>query len=184
MPEIETPRLRLRYFTLEDLDDLFHLYSDPEVMRYLSPRTREQTQTSLSKHIKQWQQHNFGMWAVIYKESGHMIGRCGLSFLENTPEVELGYLFDKHYWNKGIATEASVATLKYGFCKAKLERIVAIANPENIASVRVIQKVGMKYQKNAYYYGQDVVKYIIFRSEWQSTTARLYSSLAISSSCV
>ena len=56
-------------------------------------------------------------------------------------------MFDKHYWNMGIATEASVATMKYGFCFVKLERIVAIANPENIASVTVIQKVRMKYQK-------------------------------------
>ncbi len=167
MPETETARLRLRQFTPEDLDDLFRLYSDPEVMRYLLPRTREQTQISLRKHIQQWQEHNFGMWAVIHKDSGKMIGRCGLGFLDNTPEVELGYVFDKHYWNMGIATEASVATLKYGFLFVKLERIVAIANPENIASVRVIQKVGMKYQKNARYYGQDVVYYSILSLEWQ-----------------
>lgn len=167
MLEIETARLRLRHFTPEDFDDLFRLYSDPEVMRYLSPRTREQTQTSLFKHIKQWQEQNFGMCAVIHKDSGKMIGRCGLGFLENTPEVELGYVFDQSYWNMGIATEASRATLKYGFLSAKLDKIVAVANPQNIASVRVIQKVGMKYQKNAYHYGHDVVYYAISHSEWQ-----------------
>jgi ribosomal-protein-alanine N-acetyltransferase len=113
MPEIETARLRLRHFNLNDFDYLFRLYSDAEVMRYLSSRTREQTQASLSKHIQHWQQHNFGMWAVIYKETGAMIGRCGLGFLENTPEVELGYVLDKSYWNMGLATEASLATLKF-----------------------------------------------------------------------
>jgi RimJ/RimL family protein N-acetyltransferase len=167
MAEMETARLQLRQFTLDDFDDLFRLYSDAEVMKYLSLRTREQTQASLHKHIQHWQQHNFGMWAVIHKDSSKLIGRCGLGFLENTPEVELGYVFDKSYWNMGLGTEASQATLQYGFRELKLERIVAIAKPENIASVRVIQKVGMKYQKNAHYYGHDVVYYAISRSEWQ-----------------
>ena len=159
MPEIETARLRLRHFTLDDFDDLFRLYSDSQVMRYLSLRTREQTQASLCKHIQHWQEYNFGMWGVIHLESGKMIGRCGLGFLENTPEVELGYVFDKSYWNMGLATEASQATLKYGFEEVKLDRIVAIAKPENIASVRVIQKIGMQYEKDAHYYNVDVVYY-------------------------
>ncbi|MBN3960395.1 MAG: GNAT family N-acetyltransferase [Nostoc sp. NMS8] len=167
MMEIETARLQLRRFSLNDFDYLFRLYSDAEVMRYLLPRTREQTQTSLNKHIQQWQQHNFGMWAVIHKETRKMIGRCGLSFLENTPEIELGYVFDKSYWNMGMGTEASQATLKFGFGEVKLDRIVAIAHPENIASVRVIQKLGMKYEKDASYYGHDVVYYAISRTEWQ-----------------
>ncbi|GAX40673.1 putative acetyltransferase [Tolypothrix sp. NIES-4075] len=168
MPEIETARLRLRQFTLADFDDLFRLYSDSQVMQYLSLRTKEQTQASLYKHIQHWQEYNFGMWGVIHKESGKLIGRCGLGFLENTPEVELGYVFDKSYWNMGLATEASKATLKYGFEEVKLERIVAIAKPENIASVRVIQKVGMKYEKDAHYYGVDVVYYAVSRDKWQS----------------
>ena len=166
MPEIETPRLRLRHFTLDDFDDLFRLYSDPQVMQYLSPRTREQTQASLCKHIQHWQEYNFGMWGVIELESGKMIGRCGLGFLDNTPEVELGYVFDKSYWNMGLATEASQATLKYGFEEVELERIVAIAKPENSASVRVIQKIGMQYEKDAHYYLVDVVYYAIWRSRF------------------
>lgn len=65
--EIETARLQLRHFSLNDFDYLFRFYSDAEIMRYLSPRTREQTQAILSKHIQEWQQNNFGMWAVIHK---------------------------------------------------------------------------------------------------------------------
>lgn len=161
MVEIETSRLQLRPFTQDDLDDLFRLYSDAEVMKYLSPRSKEQTQASLNKHIQHWQDYNFGMWAVVYKDSGRMIGRCGLGFLDNTPEVELGYVFDKSYWRMGIATEAAIATLKYGFREIKLNRIVAIAHPQNIASVRVIQKAGMKYEKNARFYNVDVVYYAV-----------------------
>jgi ribosomal-protein-alanine N-acetyltransferase len=120
MPEIETPRLLLRYFVIHDLDDLFRIYSDAEVMKYLSPRNKEQTQASLHKHIQHWQQYNFGMWAVVHKESGRMIGRCGLGFLDNTTEVELGYVLDKADWRMGIGTEAATATLKYGFEEIKL----------------------------------------------------------------
>ncbi|MDZ7956928.1 MAG: GNAT family N-acetyltransferase [Aulosira sp. DedQUE10] len=167
MPEIETLRLRLRNLTLDDFDNLFRLYSDEEVMKYLLPRTAEQTQTSLCKHIQQWQEHNFGMWAVIHKETGKMIGRCGLGFLADTPDVELGYVFDKSFWNMGLATEAAQATLKYGFWEAKLDQIVAIAHPHNIASVHVIEKIGMKYQKHTRYYGHDVVYYTLSLSQWQ-----------------
>ncbi len=81
----------------------------------------------------------------------------------NTPEVELGYVFDKSYWNMGLGTEASKATLKYGFEEIKLDRIIAIAKPENIASVRVIQKIGMKYEKDAHFYNVDVVYYALER---------------------
>ncbi|MBH8573832.1 GNAT family N-acetyltransferase [Nostocaceae cyanobacterium CENA369] len=166
MPEIETARLRLRHFTPEDFDVLYRLYSDAEVMKYLSPRTREQTQASLDKHIQHWQENNYGMWAVIRKDSGKMIGRCGLGLLENTSEIELGYVFDKSYWRMGLGTEASVATLKYGFLEVKLNRIVAIAHPQNLASVGVIEKIGMKYEKNARFYNSDVVYYTVARQEW------------------
>ena len=169
MREIETARLYLRQFTPEDLDDLYRIYSDPEIMKYLTGvRTREATETAIHTMLKRWEENNFGMWALVHKRDRKMIGRCGLGFLDNTPEVELGYALDKVYWNQGLATEASFASLNYGFQILKLERIVAIARPENIASQRVIQKVGMKYEKNAHYYETDVVYYSISRESYHS----------------
>ncbi|MEG4580856.1 GNAT family N-acetyltransferase [Microcoleus sp. MON1_C5] len=169
MQEIETARLYLRQFTPDDLDDLYRIYSDPEIMKYLSGvRTREATEIAIYTMLKRWEENNFGMWAVVHKIDGKMIGRCGLCFLDGTSEVELGYALDKVYWNQGLATEASLASLNYGFEILKLDRIVAIARPENIASQRVIQKVGMKYEKNAHYYETDVVYYSISRQSYQS----------------
>jgi RimJ/RimL family protein N-acetyltransferase len=165
----ETPRLYLRQFTPDDLDELYRIYSDAETMKYLTGvRTREATESAIHTMLKRWEEHNFGMWAVVHKIDRKIIGRCGLAFLDKTPEVELGYAFDKVYWNQGLATEASFASLNYGFNILKLERIVAIARPENIASQRVIQKVGMKYEKNAHYYETDVVYYSISRETYQS----------------
>jgi RimJ/RimL family protein N-acetyltransferase len=93
-----------------------------------------------------------------------MIERCGLCFLDKTPEIEFGYTLDKLYWNQGLATEASLASLNYGFEILKFGKIVAIARPENIASQRVMQKVGFKYENNARYYETDVVYYSRSRS--------------------
>ncbi len=168
MQEIETARLYLRQFTPEDLDELYCIYSDSEVMKYVGKgvRTRYETETAIYNILKHWEQNNFGMWALVHKTDGKMIGRCGLCFLDKTPEIELGYALDKVYWNQGLATEASFASLNYGFEILQLERIVAIARPENIASQRVMQKVGMKYEKNAHYYETDVAYYSILRSQY------------------
>lgn len=174
MPNLETPRLRLRQFTLNDLNDLYPIYSNLEVNKYIGKgaKTKDETRAALMNMIQHWQ-HGFGMWAVVYKESNELIGRCGLCFLDNTSEVELGYALDKPYWNLGLATEGSLASLKYGFEVVGLERIVAIARPENVASQRVMQKVGMSYEKNAYFYDSEVVYYAIARQAFQDSTVVL-----------
>ena len=96
VPAIETRRLRLRGFTNDDLDALAAIYADPDVMRYMpgrKPVPRERVAASLGRMMDYWQQHGFGLWAVEDKESGRLIGRCGLVHLDNTPEIEVGYLF-------------------------------------------------------------------------------------------
>ncbi|HEY9599956.1 MAG TPA: GNAT family N-acetyltransferase [Cyanophyceae cyanobacterium] len=169
MFEIETHRLQLRRFMPQDLDNLYCLYRDPDVMKYVGKgvRTRQETQKGLFFMIDHYR-YGFGLWAVVHKANGAFIGRCGLCYLDNTRQVELGYTFAKAYWNRGFATEASLASLRYGFEELKLDRIVAIAKPENHASRRVMEKVGMKYEKDAFYYNTDVVYYSISRKAYQS----------------
>ncbi len=116
--------------------------------------------------IESWEKNNFGMWAVVHKIDNKMICRCGLCFLDNTLEIELGYLLNPAYWYRGLVTEAAKASLKYGFEKLKLKEIVAIAQPQNIASQKVMEKLGMKYEKDANYYQTKVVYYTIFRKEY------------------
>ena len=173
MPEIETARLRLRQYTLNDLDKLTQILSNPEVMKY-SPRgaipqdkVRQVTQEILEFFITHWEQHGFGVWAVIYKQINQLIGHCGLNFLPNSPEVEVLYRFDQSYWNYGIATEATKASLRYGFEQVKLDRIVAITVPEHLPSRRVMEKAGLKYERDAHFYNLDVVYYAVSREEWQ-----------------
>ena len=115
IPEIETARLQLRQFGMEDLDRLSRIYRNPELMRYVGKgtRTREETQSAIVSILKHYQQ-GFGIWAVVHKDNSQLIGLCGLCFLDKTSEVELGYLLDKRYSEKGLATEGSHASLRYG----------------------------------------------------------------------
>lgn len=173
MPEIETTRLQLRPYTLEDLDELAVILSNPEVMRY-SPRgsipqekVTEVTQEILEFFIQHWKQYGFGVWAVVEKATGKLIGHCGLNFLPNSPEVEVLYRLSQAYWHQGIATEATKASLRYGFEEVKLDKIVAITLPEHIASRRVMEKAGLRYEKDAHFYNLDVVYYALSREAWQ-----------------
>jgi ribosomal-protein-alanine N-acetyltransferase len=90
------------------------------------------------------------LWAAVLKENNQLIGRCGFLYqhIEDTQEVEITYLIDRHYWGQGLATEAAREAVKLGFERYKLPRIVALINPVNVASVRVAEKIGMKYERD------------------------------------
>jgi len=168
MLEIETARLKLRRFTPNDLNDLCEIRADPDVMRYIGlgkPESIEQVQAALNKILTHWEQHGFGRWAGIDKESDKLIGWSGLSYLDNTEDVEIGYGIAKSHWGKGLTSEAAAAVIKWGFEDLGLDHIVAIAWPDNVASRRVMDRVGMKYVKVANYYHADVVYYAIRREE-------------------
>lgn len=158
----------MRRFKHSDLDELAALRADPEVMRYIGDQSREKVEQRLNYYIEHYDPYGFGMWAVIHKETGRMIGWCGLIYLDGTPEVEVGYGAAKAFWGRGLMTEAARAALRYGFERAGLQRIVAVAMPENTASRRIMEKLGMRYEKNAFHYGHDLVYYAIGRDEFEA----------------
>ena len=166
---LETERLIIRKFTPEDLETLIELRSDPEVNVYLGG-TRMQNPQAIEKrfqvYIDSYRQNGFGVCAVIWKETGEMIGWSGLMPLEGTSEIEVGYGMKKEFWGKGIGLECARAWLEYGFNRAGLERIVAVAYPENTGSWRIMEKCGMKYEKTEPHYGEDCVFYSIARAEF------------------
>jgi RimJ/RimL family protein N-acetyltransferase len=149
---LETPRLTLRRQLLSDLDDLWALYCDPEITKYIpdAPRTREEAREELEWHINGHPRNpDFGLWASIHKQSGKFIGRCGLLpwTIEDQQEVEVAYTIAREFWGQGLATEAARAILQYGFEKLNLARLVSLIEPENIASQRVAGKIGMAFEK-------------------------------------
>lgn len=167
MPIVETHRLQLRRLTSTDLSDLYALLSDSDVVRYVGtgePASLAETEIALISIGKHWEQHGFGRWAVIEKNTQKLIGYGGLRTLIETPEIV--YHFAKPYWGLGLATEMARASLRYGFEEHRFERIVAIAMPENRASIHVMEKIGMHYERRATYYGIDVVQYAISRESY------------------
>ena len=149
---LETPRLILRHQVPADLDDLWALYCDPEITKYIpdAPRTREEAREELEWHMNGHHRNpDLGLWATIHKETDKFIGRCGLLpwTIEDQQEVEVAYTIARSYWGHGLATEAAQAILQYAFEKLNLSRLVSLIEPGNIASQRVAEKIGMTFEK-------------------------------------
>jgi RimJ/RimL family protein N-acetyltransferase len=145
---IETNRLVLRTFTTEDAPLLYELNHDPEVIRYTGDPIKDidHAKEVLEQVIlPQYALYNHGRWAVHTKPGLQFIGWCGLKAIPQRNEIDLGYRFIKEAWGKGYATEAAFASLKYGFEKLNLPRIVGRAMPGNIGSLRVLEKCGMVF---------------------------------------
>lgn len=166
MPEIETERLRHRILRTEDLSDLMSIVGDPQVMTHIGLEggvalSREEAEDALARMIGFWAQRGFGRWAVLKKSNGIMVGLCGLRLMEETPE--LFYAFAKGSWGMGLATESARACLRYGFEVLGFNRIVAASRHANAASIRVMEKIGMRYEKDINYQGVDAVCYAVTR---------------------
>lgn len=170
LPLIETERLLLRMFEARDLDSAFRLFNDEEVQKYLSPenrRTRERMKVTLQNFVKRWRERGFGLWCVSEKSGDKMYGYCGFQHFDETPDAEVLFAFFKDFWGKGFATEAAKACLKFGFEELHFEKVFAATHPENTASVGVLEKIGMTFEKRNAHYGIDTVRYVNSRDDFE-----------------
>jgi len=153
----------MRSLQCSDLDALAEIWADPEVTRFLPSRgvpiSRENAEKSLQSFIKHWQERGYGVWAIVENNSSQMIGYCGLRYLDEIDEVEVLYGLAQAYWGRGIATQAAQAAVSYGFNVAKLDKLIAMALPDNLASRRVIEKAGLQYEKKIHIFNLDVLYY-------------------------
>lgn len=149
IPLIETERLVLRAMLKEDAPLLFGYFQDHENSRYWFTPDRTLADASARiVHVKNgWKQDGFGDWAVQDRANNKFIGFVGLHHITGMAEVNLGYLLARSVWGRGYATEACLAALNFGFNSAGLKRIVGVTHPENHASVRVLEKIGMRFWK-------------------------------------
>lgn len=167
---IETARLLLRPFKFDDLDDLYEITREPDVMRHIGdghPLTRTETGKNLALIISALQRRGFGRLALVLKETGALVGYCGLSVGIQEVGVELAYLLAKSAWGKGLATEAGAACLRYGFENLGLDTIAALTRPDNAKSRRVMERLNMKYLRASHYHGYSCVWYSISRADWR-----------------
>lgn len=151
---LETERLILREMQPSDAEDMLRLHSNLQVQEYTGDPTiitLEGIHNKIEEKTREYRDYGYGRWVTILKEGMQFVGWAGLSYLPEFDEVDLGYRFLPEFWGKGLATEVSRAILKYGFNALQLERIIAMAMKENKASIRVMQKVGMQFEKLAPY---------------------------------
>jgi len=144
----ETPRLILRRFTEEDAPLILQLNSDPEVVKYVHERvlhSEEDAKNIIVNIILPQYEKNLGRWAMYTKSDNEFIGWCGLKHVFERNEIDLGYRLKQDAWGKGYATEAAAHTLEYGFNTLQLPLITGKAHVENIASLKILEKIGMKF---------------------------------------
>ena len=160
-----TPRLTLRTFAPADAAQLAWIYSDPDVMRYIPPGTpwdQEKIERFVTVCQERYVAPGFGMWAAVVRGAQEkIVGHCGLQHLAKTEKVEIAWILGKAYWNQGFATEAARAVLAHGFDDLGLSRIVAVAEPPNGASLRVMEKLDMTLQGPVRYYDRDLTMYAL-----------------------
>ena len=172
---VETERLLLRPLKVDDLPHLAPIWADPEVMRYIGAGETcddERSRELLGHLIEHWDDHGFGLWAVVPKAEQAPVGWAGLAvptFLPAVlPAVEAGWLLARSHWGRGYATEATRALLAFGFGELKLHRIYATCDPKNRASARVLEKAGMRYEGH-------LRDHLIQRGAWRDSL--LYAAL-------
>ena len=164
---LETDRLLLRQYVEEDADAFFKLNSDPEVLRFVPDKRLlnvEQARQILIDHpIADYRKYGFGRGACILKSTGEQIGFAGLKYLEELDEVDVAFRLMRTHWGLGLATEAALAAVRFGFTDLDLKRIIGLVMPENIASVRVLEKTGLRYVETVTFWGSQFSKYVITR---------------------
>jgi ribosomal-protein-alanine N-acetyltransferase len=149
---VETARLCLRPLTQGDLDSFASIFSDPEVTRFLGYEAGvyERSRRELEFWIAAYERQGFGMLGMVRKADEKLIGRCGFAALEmeGVRELEIGCVLDRSVWGQGLATEAASAVRDYGFERCGFNRLVSLLHPENTASLRVAEKIGMIHEKD------------------------------------
>lgn len=144
----QTPRLILRQFTTTNASLILSLNSDPEIVKYVHEptlKTEEQAKKNLLDVILPQYKNNLGRWAIHTKNNMNFIGWCGLKYRPELDEIDLGYRLMQKAWGKGYATEAAQASLEYGFNQLNLKLVTGRAHIENLASIKVLEKIGMHF---------------------------------------
>ena len=166
---LETPRLLLREMTTSDLPAICRVLQDEKTMyAYERAFSDEEAQAWLNNQLRRYREDGFGLWAVVLKESGEIIGQCGITLQDVNGEwiPEVGYLFERAYWHQGFATEAAIACKEYAFSVLGLDTVYSIIRDNNIASQNVAKRNGMTVCGRIvkHYYGMDM-PHLVYRAE-------------------
>jgi RimJ/RimL family protein N-acetyltransferase len=173
-PPTGTARIALRAFASDDVDDLFALDSIPEVMRYIGDGSvvadRAASEAAIPLILRRYAEHpGTGSWRASRRDDGRFVGWVSLKHAGASPDIEIGYRLMPHAWGQGIATELATAMVRRGFAEVGLDRIIGVTHPDNLASQRVLLKIGMRDEGWGRYYERDLRLFAIRREAWSAT---------------
>jgi RimJ/RimL family protein N-acetyltransferase len=164
VPEtIETERLKLRQLTIDDRDAVARTIGDPEVMKFLGGKPQTQVWEiwrSLSATLGHWALRGYGSYAVEVKATGKLAGRIGLLNPVGWPDLELAWTLDRGHWGKGYATEAARAAGRAAVTHLKVDRLISLIHPDNLASQRVAERLGATREGKTDFFGADNPAYV------------------------
>lgn len=148
---LETERLNLRKLSESNAGFILELLNEPSFLQNIGDKgvrnNDDAIQYILTGPIESYKRYGFGQWLVELKDSGEPIGMCGLMKKDALPDADIGFAFLPRFWSKGYAVEAATAVMAYGSRDLGLRRIVAVVNPDNEGSIRVLEKIGLKFER-------------------------------------
>lgn len=162
----DTERLRFRPLVMDDVDELVALHEDPLIARFLGSRDRAWLERFIGIVDEEWAERGHGRVAVVERESGRFIGRTGLKYWQQFGETEVSWVLHADARGKGYATEAGAAALRWGFEQFEPPYLMAMIQPDNVTSIRVAERLGMKPIRTDRLRGDEVIVYAIDREDW------------------
>lgn len=163
---LDTARLHLRLYQESDLDVFADMHGDAVTMQYIGEgktMTRAETWRFIAGSLGHWALRGYGMFAVTHRETGEVLGRCGFYHPDGWPGFEIGWLFHRRHWGRGYATEAAQAALKFAFDELGQPHVISLIRRDNLASVRVAEKIGERYEGEISLLGAPALVYGIRR---------------------
>lgn len=172
MAEIETRRLRLIRLCVDHAEALFRTFGDPDTMRFwlnAPDDSIDETKQRILSIEDHWQTHGFGDWGVFEVDTARLIGLAGLHYITGMDDVNIGYAFEKQYWGRGFGFEACKAVLEFGEKVLGRSHIIAVIWPRNSASIRLIERCGLRFLESTIWGGGDR---FVYRIDFASNSCR------------
>ncbi len=171
MVTLESERLRLRMFRESDLDAYAAMCADPEVMRYIGvggqTLTRAETWRHMAMVLGHWELRGYGLWAVEERATGTLVGRIGLYNPEGWPGLECGWALARGAWGNGYATEGARRALAFAFTELDRDHVISLIRPDNVASIRVAERIGERLERTTTLLGSEALVYGIRRDDFR-----------------
>jgi ribosomal-protein-alanine N-acetyltransferase len=170
IPSIQTSHLLLRPWAADDTPALLQILLEADIFKYFPhspPATLKSTEGYIAHQLAHWQERGFGHWAVVTQDDNQVVGWNGLEYVPELDEVEVAYLLSQRVRGRGYASEAAHAAIEFGFGTCTLSAIIGLVHPQNIPSVRIIEKSGLVFSDKLTLWGLDMSRYRITRSDYE-----------------